>query len=85
VTSVDYFYFSLGTGFTVLVVCAVFVSVEVVRILKDVREVSEKVSGVATDVSMLKDGIKMAIMNLVQNFLEKAMKGGVHKDGKQKE
>lgn len=84
-TSIDYFYLSLGTGFVILVGCAVLITVEIYRILQDVRGVSEKVMGVATDVSALKDGVKLAVLTLIQGLLEKAKRGGVQKHGKSEE
>ncbi len=84
-TSLDYFYLCLGTGFVVLVICAVAITAEVFRILQNVRVVSEKAKGVATDAAALKDGIKLAVLTLVQSVLPKIKKGGVVKHDKSQE
>lgn len=69
----------------VLVGCAVVISVELFRVLRDVHEVTEKVAGLTNDVSALKDGVKLAVLTVIQNLLEKAKKGGAKTSGKQKE
>jgi hypothetical protein len=74
--AVDFFYMSLGGGFLILVLCAVVITVQVWRILADVQSVTEDAAGVATDLATLKEGVKVAVINLVQNVLEKAKKKG---------
>lgn len=82
----DFFYISLGGGFLILVGCAVAVTVRIWRILGDVQSVTEDVADTAADVAQLKDGVKVAVINLVQNLLEKAKsKGGASKKNDKEE
>jgi hypothetical protein len=86
-TPVDFFYISLGAGFLILVGCVVTVTVQIWKILTDVKSVTGDVAGVASDLTSLKEGIKVAGISLVQNLLEKAkQKGGASKKhGKEEE
>lgn len=72
----DFFYISLGGGFLILVGCAVVVTIQVRKILMDIQSVTEDVAGTASDLAMLKDGVKVAAITFVQNMLEKAKKKG---------
>ena len=87
-SAVEFFYVSLGAGFLILVGCAVVVTVQIWRILADVKSVTEDVSGTTADLASLKDGIKMTVINLTQGLLEKAkQRRGVpdKKHGKEEE
>ena len=79
-SGIDFFYISLGAGSLVLAGCAVVITVRIWKILGDVQSVTEDVADTTADVAQLKDGIKVAVINLVQNLLEKAKsKGGASK------
>jgi len=86
--SADLFYYSLGGGFLILVGCAVAVTMQVWRILADVKLVTEDLSGTTADLASFKDGVKIAVINLTQGLLEKAkQRRGVpdKKHGKEEE
>lgn len=78
--SLDFLYVALGSGFLILVGCFVAITLQLLKIMSDVKSVSEDVAGVATDLTMLKDGIKTTGLTLIQSLLEKAKKGGRKKD-----
>ncbi len=81
-TSIDFFYWSLGAGFLILIGCLVAVTAQVFLVLKDVRVVTRDLSGLAGDVAALKDGIKVVILKAIQSFLEKRGKGGDNENHK---
>jgi hypothetical protein len=70
--AVDFFYVSLGAGFILLIVSLVVVAVQISRILENVRRVTGDAAEVTEDVTTIKNGIKIAILSVAQNFLEKA-------------
>jgi len=87
-STVDFFYISLGAGFLILVGCGVAITVQVWQILAEVKSVAQDVSGTTSDLASLKDGIKVAVINLTQGLLEKAkQRRGVpdKKHGKEEE
>lgn len=63
---------SLGGGFLVLIGCAVVVTVQVYKILGDVRKVTYDAADVVGDVYSLKNGLKVLLLTFIQNTLEKA-------------
>jgi hypothetical protein len=79
-TANDFFYVALGFGFLVLVAGVVTVAIQISRILQDVKKVTGNVSDITTDVATLKDGIKIAVLKLVEKMLSKTKKGGDDKD-----
>jgi len=85
-TAADFFYVCLGAGFLTLVLCAVVITFQVWKILANVQSVTADAAGVTADLTSLKEGIKVAAINLVQNLLEKAKgKGGAAKKNDKKE
>src|SRR3989344_1945218 len=79
-TSVDFFYVSLGLGVVILTGCAVAITVQIYRILHDVQSVTEDAAETAADISAIRSGVKVGVITLVQNLLEKAKGKGRRKD-----
>ena len=83
-TANDFFYICLGFGFMVLVLCMAYMMIQVSEILSDFKKISGSISGITTDAEMLKDGIKVAILRVVERVLIKNKKGGDDKNSNDK-
>ena len=83
-TASDFFYIALGFGFLVLVACSAFVSIQFSGILQDIKKITGNVSEITNDVSTLKDGIKIAILKLVERIIERTKKKGEEKSSDDK-
>ena len=57
----------------------IVVAVQVSRILENVRRVTGDAAEVTSDVTTIKNGVKVAILSLAQGLLEKAKDGGSKK------
>lgn len=76
----DFFYFSVGIGFLVLVGFLSYAAFSLSKTLKKLTSILIKVDDVAKDAEDLKNTIKLGILNLMSMFLKKG-KGG-DKNGK---
>jgi hypothetical protein len=74
----DFFYLSLGIGFLILTGCAVAVSVQLYKILTDVRSVSDNLVDAVSDVVSVKENLKTVMTALVSKLIDKLgeKKGG---------
>ena len=75
-SSADFFYISVGTGFWIIVAVTVFAGYHAVETMKDLRTAVGEVRGMAQNLEMLKNGIKVGVLTLVSNLLGKTSKGG---------
>jgi hypothetical protein len=78
ISTTDFFYLSLGMGFLVLVACAVAISIQVYKILADVRIVTGNAVDAVSDVVSVKENLKLVMTTLVGKLIDKIgdRKGG---------
>jgi hypothetical protein len=78
VASYDFFFYSLGIGFLVLVGFLSYAALNLSQTLKELTSILVKVDDIAKDADDLKNNIKLGILNLMSMFLKK----GGDKNGK---
>lgn len=83
-TANDFFYVALGTGFLILVAGMTFIAVQISGILQDIKKITGDISELTSDVATLKDGIKIAILRLVEKIIARTGKGGELKNSNDK-
>jgi len=69
--SLDILHFSLSLGFIILVGFLAYVLYYLGQALKSLNHVLENTEDITRDVNMLKNGVKLGILNILNIFLKK--------------
>lgn len=75
-SSLDFLYIVIALGFIVFVACIAYLTYLFSNTLKSLQRVIDKVEDTASDISMVREGIKYGAISLFSTLLSKVGRGG---------